>query len=342
MALRIEDIDLAADRELVERWQAGEQAAFDDLYRRYFDRLRAHCYRRVGDRHVAEELAQEAFVKALQALPKLAGERRFYPWVSVIATRLCVDHHRRLGRVRPSEDIDAGSVDGDHGARLAFLADVDNLDRAMNRLGPRHAEVLELRERRGMTYAEIADHLEVPQSTVEALLFRARKALRREFLAVAGEGRLASLPLVGALLRRLMSARDRIGEALPTLSQLGSPVAAGAMAVVMAGGSFAAPPASAHDAPRAVAPALTAVSTSSPAAVALPTPAAATQHVHGAPTERAEPPARTIGGVEPVSADEAREDGSDMPVFVDTGDVGAALDPIEMIGWLSETDQEDR
>ncbi|MEA3020378.1 MAG: polymerase sigma-70 factor, subfamily, partial [Actinomycetota bacterium] len=131
VAIRVEDIDLAADRELVERWQAGEQGAFDDLYRRYFTRLRSFCQKRVHDRDAAEEIAQEAFVKALQALPRFAGERRFYPWVTVIASRLCVDHHRRLGRVRPVEEIDPGTVDGDHGARLAFLADVDNLDRAL-------------------------------------------------------------------------------------------------------------------------------------------------------------------------------------------------------------------
>src|SRR5438094_74408 len=75
VALRIEDIDLAADRELVERWQAGEHAAFDDLYRRYYTRLRSYCQRRVGDRDTAEEIAQEAFVKALQALPTFSGER---------------------------------------------------------------------------------------------------------------------------------------------------------------------------------------------------------------------------------------------------------------------------
>ncbi|HYD09715.1 MAG TPA: sigma-70 family RNA polymerase sigma factor, partial [Acidimicrobiales bacterium] len=239
MALRVDDIDLAADRALVERWQSGEHAAFDDLYRRYFDRLTSYCQRRVGDRHTAEEIAQEAFVKALQALPRFAGERRFYPWVTVIASRLCVDHHRRSARVQPSDDVDPGVVDGDPGVRLAFLADVDNLDRAMQRLGPRHLEVLELRERQGMTYQQIADHLEVPQSTVEALLFRARKALRREFMAVSGE-RLVAVPLFGGLFARLgdrlHGTKDRLADALPSLAQLGGPVAAGAVAVALAVG----------------------------------------------------------------------------------------------------------
>lgn len=343
MALRVEDIDLAADRELVERWQSGEQGAFDDLYRRYFDRLRAHCYRRVGDRHVAEELAQEAFVKALQALPRFAGERRFYPWVSVIASRLCVDHHRRMGRVRPSDEVDPGSVDGDHGARLAFLADVDNLDRALRRLGPRHAEVLELRERQGMSYAEIAEHLDVPQSTVEALLFRARKALRREFLAVSGEGKLAGLPVIGWLLRRTLSARDRVAEALPTLSQLTAPAAAGAAAVALSvaslGGGTADLPVRAAAAPT---PALGAVTTSAPA-VQVPVPAPPRVSPAPGTTAPRGPVANDTAapGVSYLPPQAAREETDAMPVNAALdGVIGGGVDPAEVAGWLGSL-QED-
>jgi RNA polymerase sigma-70 factor (ECF subfamily) len=339
VALRVEDIDLAADRELVERWQAGEHDVFDDLYKRYFNRLKSYCHKRVGDRDTAEEIAQEAFVKALQALPRFQGERRFYPWVTVIASRLCVDHHRRLGRVKPVEEIDPGVVDGDHGVRLAFLADVDNLDRALRRLGPRHLEVLQLRERDGMTYAEIADHLAVPQSTIEALLFRARKALRREFMAVTGEGKLGAIPIFGAVLRRLSAARDRVAELMPSLSQLGAPLAAGAVAAVMT----VTPAASAQVAtPVALAPAhqrVTSVTTSAPVAVAPPgATSAPTAHLRAAPADDTSGPAP---GVEPVSGDEAHRDAEDMPLLIDVGEAGAGADPGEVLGWLNPNDQED-
>ena len=69
MALRADDVDLNRDRLLVERFQAGDREAFDDLYLRYFERLRRFCQRRVGDAHEAEEVAQEAFVRALRAMP---------------------------------------------------------------------------------------------------------------------------------------------------------------------------------------------------------------------------------------------------------------------------------
>ena len=336
MALRVEDIDLAADRELVERWQAGEHDAFDDLYRRYFTRLRSYCQRRVGDRDTAEEIAQEAFVKALQALPRFAGERRFYPWVTVIASRLCVDHHRRLGRVRPVEEVDPGSVDGDHGTRLAFLADVDNLDRALQRLGPRHLEVLELRERRDMTYQQIADHLDVPLSTVEALLFRARKALRREFFAVSGEGKLASLPLVGALLRRVAGARDRIGELLPTISQLSGPVAAGAVAVVLAAGPGAGP---GSVSVAAVSSTPNVRTTSAPAVPVAPGPDLVTAAPAApAPAWRPSPSGPAAAPpIERLSGSESAAAASAMPVAVDSGPVVVGIDPVTAVeGVLTE------
>ena len=340
MALRVEDIDLAADRELVERWQAGEHDVFDDLYRRYYGRLTSYCRKRVGDRDTAEEIAQEAFVKALQALPRFAGERRFYPWVTVIASRLCVDHHRRLGRVRPVEEVDPGTVDGDHGARLAFLADVDNLDRALQRLGPRHAEVLDLRERQGMTYAQIAAHLDVPQSTVEALLFRARKALRREFLAVAGDGRLASLPIIGVLLRRLSSAKARLAEVLPSLSQLGAPVAATAMAAVIGAAPFASSGGAAAAAP--VRPTIVhTASTATPSIATLAQPAlAAPTGSTPAPRHRLASRAAAKAGVTTMSSEQARDNAATMPVLADLGKIGAGIDPSEPIGWLNP--QEDR
>jgi RNA polymerase sigma-70 factor (ECF subfamily) len=332
VALRVEDIDLAADRELVERWQAGEHEVFDDLYKRYFNRLKSYCHKRVGDRDTAEEIAQEAFVKALQALPKLAGERRFYPWVTVIASRLCVDHHRRVGRVRPVEDIDPGAVDGDHGVRLAFLADVDNLDRAMQRLGPRHVEVLELREREGLTYAEIAERLSVPQTTVEALLFRARKALRREFMAVSGEGRLAAIPVLGAILRRIGAARNRVAEHVPSLAQLGAPLAAGAVAVAMSAAPAAAPALAATSTPVRVTPVAHVMSTSSPVPPASSLVAAAAPH---APRRTTTARQTSIApGVHATTADQARSDSATMPLGLDAGTVGAGLDPVVVTEWL--------
>jgi RNA polymerase sigma-70 factor (ECF subfamily) len=237
MALRADDVDLGRDRALVMRFQSGEEHAFDDLYRRYFARLRRFCERRVGDPHEAEELAQEAFVRALRAMPDFAGERRFYPWMTVIASRLCVDAHRRRQRSTPVAEIDPGSVEADLDP-LFDAVDHAHLAEALDRLAPRHREVLELRERDGWAYQRIADHYDVTLGTVEALLHRARRALRREFEKVTAGDRwssLAGIPGIAWLVRKAGSLRARI----PQLGDLASPLSAAVASAAIAAGSVA-------------------------------------------------------------------------------------------------------
>ena len=226
MAVRADDVDLVRDRSLVELCQAGDEGAFGDLYARYYQRLLRFCVRRVGSVHEAEEITQEAFARAFTAMPRFAGERRFYPWLTVIAARLCIDSHRRVSRSEPSAEVDPGSVDGGQ-QQVIDNVDLAYLAKAMEQLGPRHREVLELRETHGWSYQQIADHYNVTMGTVEALLFRARKALRREFLALAGpDARLASLPVLGVMWRLAARARVSLDD---LSSQLGPAVAAGAM-----------------------------------------------------------------------------------------------------------------
>lgn len=223
----------------MERFQEGDDTAFETLYRRYFARLQRFCLKRVGDPHEAEEIAQEAFTRAYRALPDLAGERRFYPWMTVIAGRLCVDHHRRRGRTEPTAVVELGVVEGGQEA-IVEQADFALLSTALDRLAPRHREVLEMREHRGLSYQQIADHYEVPLGTVEALIFRARKALKREFLAVAGADRMggfAALPVFGGLLRHWGAVKAKVAgwaSALPpaVAPALGVAAVVGSAAVV--------------------------------------------------------------------------------------------------------------
>jgi RNA polymerase sigma-70 factor (ECF subfamily) len=327
--VEVDDSDLARDRMLVEAWQAGDASAFDELYRRHFDRLRVHCARRIGDA-AAEEVTQEAFVRALRALPRFEGERRFYPWLTVIANRLCIDHVRRHGRIEPTDRVDLGSVEDGHDARYALQADLANLDQAFSRLVPRHAEVLDLRERRGLTYDEIAGHLGVPHSTVETLLFRARKALRREFHAVSAE-RLAAVPGLGWLATRTLRWRDRLATLDPGLSALGGAVAAGAVAAALVVLPAPHEP-SLHPVERAVA--------DSPAAAVvvpvMPTTAAAPAPTPTTPT-RVEPPHRrhVVGDVvRPVAPEEARAAASTMPLQLDLDQTGIGIDPAPVLDRL--------
>ncbi len=236
MALRVDDVDLVRDRALVERFQLGDSAAFETLYRRYFGRLVRFCQKRVGDPLEAEEIAQEAFTRALRAMPSFEGDRRFYPWMTVIAGRLCVDAHRRRGRSEPSPVIDLGVIDGGQ-ERIVDAVDVEILSEALGRLATRHREVLDLREQQGWSYQQIADQYGVSLGTIEALLFRARKALKREFLAAVGDERnWAAVPVFGIIFRRLASWKARLDAAAPALPSLAGPVAAGVIAITAVSG----------------------------------------------------------------------------------------------------------
>jgi len=187
-----DDVDLDRDRALVERCQAGDSAAFGNLYARYYERLLRFCLRRLNDRHEAEDAAQEAFARAWKALPRFAGERRFYPWLTVIAGNICTDMLRRRSRSTPTEDMEltaqhpVGVVGEDTSEELVLAAvDGELVNRALDRLSTRHRHVLAMREGSGWTYQQIADHEGVEIGTIETLLWRARQALKREFAVVS-------------------------------------------------------------------------------------------------------------------------------------------------------------
>jgi RNA polymerase sigma-70 factor, ECF subfamily len=183
-----DDVDLDRDRALVERCQAGDSAAFGNLYARYYERLLRFCQRRLNDRHEAEDAAQEAFARAWKALPNFAGERRFYPWLTVIAGNICTDMLRRRSRSTPTDDLELGlqhpvGVTGADTSEELVLAAVDGelVNKALGRLSVRHRHVLAMREGSGWTYQQIADYEGVEIGTIETLLWRARQALKREF-----------------------------------------------------------------------------------------------------------------------------------------------------------------
>jgi RNA polymerase sigma factor (sigma-70 family) len=205
-----DDVDLERDRALVERCQAGDSAAFGNLYARYYERLLRFCLRRLNDRHEAEDAAQEAFARAWRALPQFGGERRFYPWLTVIAGNICTDMLRRRSRSTPTDDMEltaqqpVGVVGADTSEELVIAAvDGELVNRALDRLSTRHRHVLAMREGSGWTYQQIADHEGVEIGTIETLLWRARQALKREF-AVVSESKeaLAGFLVAGAALFR--------------------------------------------------------------------------------------------------------------------------------------------
>jgi len=150
-----------------------------------------------GNRADAEDLTQEAFVKALMSIGRFDGRSRFYTWLFRIAVNLTISALRKKKR-RPTQSLDAGGSkrDGeDSGPRLVDgLA--SNEDRPEERVMDRETQgivlealgsleeeyrcVITLRDLESFSYEEIADILEVPTGTIKSRLHRARLALRRK------------------------------------------------------------------------------------------------------------------------------------------------------------------
>jgi RNA polymerase sigma-70 factor (ECF subfamily) len=239
-----DDVDLARDRALVTRAQSGDRSAFDDLYMRYYRRLYRFCLRRLRDSHEAEDVAQEAFARAWRALPTFGGDRRFYPWLSVIASHLCTDVLRRRNRSTPVAEFHQSNLAStDDGGEELMLAAVDSalVAKAFTRLSDRHQRILHLREGSGWSYQRIADHEGVGITAVETLLWRARQALKREFASLAGaQGRmgawLGGLVSMTSVRRLLQLPRRALHKAASTGAKgmavaAGSAVAATAMVI---------------------------------------------------------------------------------------------------------------
>ncbi|MDQ1359976.1 MAG: polymerase sigma-70 factor, subfamily [Acidimicrobiaceae bacterium] len=277
-------VDVDRDRVLVERCQGGDLDAFDSLYLHYHQRLLRFCVKRLQERSESEDVVQETFARAWRALPTFAGDRRFYPWLTVIAGNLCTDVLRRRARLTPLDETMMLSSDvGSYDIEDAVLQDVDAqlVTTAFENLKPRHQRVLDLRERSGWSYQRIADQEGVGVSAVETLLWRARNALKREFALLAGaEGKAGALIGVAMTLprtgiRRLSTSfRNHVPTSFRHAFEAGrhvasavtpagaSMAAAGAVAVGL-GAAFLSPSNSAIATPAAVAPITTTVAPSS-------------------------------------------------------------------------------
>src|SRR5687768_10696544 len=175
-------LELDADDDLVAAVRRGDDGAFGELVTRHREWLTARCRRHLGgDAHAAEDVVQECLVALQRTLRTKDAPMRVRPWLSVVARNRCIDETRKLRAVPTSAIPDTAVFDPEVGTEDEFLA------RAWGALTGRHRAVLELRELGGLSYDEIAANLAVTSGAVEALLFRARSALRREYARAGGK-----------------------------------------------------------------------------------------------------------------------------------------------------------
>lgn len=175
------------ERDLVTRARDGDRAAMEELYDRHSGRVYSVVRRLAGDDALADDLAQEAWIRAFEKLGSFRGESSFGTWMYRLATNTALNHLRSASRHREleseaSEEVMSrrpGSVDD-------AVINQRILSRALDELAPGYRQVLVLHDVEGLTHDEIAEKLGVATGTSKSQLHKAR-ARMRELIAPPAE-----------------------------------------------------------------------------------------------------------------------------------------------------------
>ena len=189
------DSDLA----LVQRVQRGDTAAFDVLVLRYQHKVLKLIMRYIRDAAEAEDVAQEAFMKAYRALPAFRGDSAFYTWLYRIAINTAknslVSSKRRpltydLDLQDPEQyDLQARLLESETPEGLLLTEEIRRtVDAAMEALPEDLRTAIMLRELDGLSYEEIAATMDCPVGTVRSRIFRAREAIDKRLRPIFAGG----------------------------------------------------------------------------------------------------------------------------------------------------------
>ena len=181
------------DTVLVREAQRGNRAAFEELVRHYDSAVLRLAMHLTGSEHEAQDIYQEAFLKAYKSMGSFRFECSFYTWIYRIVTNLCLDHLRKR-QVRKEDAAVTVNQEGveynllDHVAdeRAGFNPERDLMRRelgrkignALNRLTPRERMVFELKHYQGLKLRTIGEMLSTTEETAKNTLFRATQKLR--------------------------------------------------------------------------------------------------------------------------------------------------------------------
>jgi RNA polymerase sigma-70 factor (ECF subfamily) len=171
------------EHNLVTRAQQGDREAFSELVRCHREGVINVVYRMCGDAGLAEDAAQEAFIRAWQHLASYQPRSLFRNWLYRIAANVALDV---LRRERETVDIDAAPIAAPGPGPEAVLIERERAERvrqAVLALPPASRAVLVLREYEGLSYQEIAYTLDIPMGTVMSRLNYARNRIRESLAA---------------------------------------------------------------------------------------------------------------------------------------------------------------
>jgi RNA polymerase sigma-70 factor (ECF subfamily) len=186
--------EVAMDRVLVDRFKSGDQTAFDEMVTRYWDRIYAMVHQMLRNTQDAEEVTQDAFIRAHRGLVNFRGDSAFSTWLYQIATNLARNRYWYWWRRKRDQTISFDQPLGPEGETT--LADIipaavetpdditvtqefiDRISEGMEKLSAKHREILTLRNIKNLSYEEIAEILGISVGTVKSRIARARESLR--------------------------------------------------------------------------------------------------------------------------------------------------------------------
>ena len=192
MIAKTDTID--ADELLIERIKAGDMAAYNVMVIRHYDRIFSRVLQLLNNKQDAEEVTQDAFIRAHRGLENFRGDASFSTWLYQIATNLAHNRYWYWFRRKRDQSISLDQPQCDDGSltleNVMPCADenpaeavvtqefVDRVSACMQYLNDKHKEVLILRNVKNLTYDEIAQQLEISVGTVKSRIARARESLR--------------------------------------------------------------------------------------------------------------------------------------------------------------------
>lgn len=180
------------DEELVMKAQRGDMHAFEELVERYHGKIYGLTYNMTSNREDAEDLAQEVFVKAYEALPRFKGKSSFYTWIYRIAVNKTINYRKKRNRKRAlsldqfdqevkQDDVYHALTSKGSPLRNMNLSELQKrLNEALQNLSEKHRTVVVLHDMQGVPHEEIAKMVGASTGTIRSRLFYARRQMQAD------------------------------------------------------------------------------------------------------------------------------------------------------------------
>ncbi|MFL5958949.1 MAG: sigma-70 family RNA polymerase sigma factor [Gaiellaceae bacterium] len=170
-------------RELVERGQQGDRDALEELYLIHFDRIYSYLHVSVGNRHDAEDLTTQTFLKMLEKIGSFRWRSApFSAWLFRIAHNLAMDHFRARRRWQPEEEVPEPPGEEEPSAEMLAMRTIgrESMLKLIERLSPEQQQVLTLKFVFNLPNAEVAAILDKTEGAIKSLQHRALVSLQKQ------------------------------------------------------------------------------------------------------------------------------------------------------------------